>query len=248
MLASSSTMFRLLTRAILLAPLLLPLSASGAEVLTSRAGPASESGVYEMEARAIINARPAALRYIISNLCRYKDEMSHLAYCRVFKVQDNKAWSYALIDAPVIDRRDYVIVSEVKQDLQPDGSGMYISEWRLDPAEGPRPRDGIIRIGFNEGSWTLKAIDGGKRTEVVYRIKCAPGGNIPSRAAGYVQRVTLPDYVEMLERLANTEDRRNAVPPVKNEAPWFGVDVAPLDNPLPARGEKRLPAPPLLPR
>lgn len=233
-------MFRLLqVVCVLLA--LTPFPSRAAEVVTSKAGPATEPGVYEMEARAIINARPAALRYIISNLCRWRDEMSHLAYCRVFKVKENKAWSYALIDAPVIDRRDYVIVSEVRQDLAPDGTGTYESHWVLDPREGPGPRDGIIRIGFNEGTWILKSLDGGKRTEVTYRIKCAPGGNIPSRAAGYVQRVTLPDYVNMLERLANAEDRKQAVPPVKQDEPWLGVDVLPLDNPLPAHGERRLP-------
>jgi len=196
----------------------------------------------------VINARPQALRYVISNLCRYREEMSHLAYCRVFKVKDNRAWSYALVDAPVIDPRDYVIVSEITQDLAPDGTGTYESRWKLDTTEGPAPRDGIIRLLSNEGVWILRALDGGKKTQVVYRIKCAPGGNIPSRAAGYVQRVTLPDYVNMLERLANMEDRRRGVPPLKADEPWAGVDVLPLDLVLPSKGGGGLPPPPGLPR
>lgn len=196
---------------------------------------AKESGVYVMDAVINLNARPAALRYVISRLCEYRSMVDYLAYCRVFKADGNKSWSYAVVDPPVLNPRDYVIVSEIEQELNPDGTGTYRSTWKLAPDQGPAPRPGVLRLRYNEGSWTLttKGMNDGKRTQLRYQVRLSPGGVIPGWVAGYVAKRTLPSNMRLLEQTAQEEDQRGHVIMPVPGAPWANVPIKPLDNPLP---------------
>ncbi|MEW5854864.1 MAG: hypothetical protein AB2A00_39170 [Myxococcota bacterium] len=209
-----------------------------AEVLSAKAGPADAPGVYSMHAVAVVDASPLAMRHVIARMCDYKDQLPYIAYCRIFKSEGRTAWSYGVVDAPVFDARDYVIASTIDEDLRPDGTGVYRSRWELSPDVGPRPREGALRLQVNQGRWELRGIDGGKRTEMRYFIRTAPGGVIPGWVAGYVARTTLPDYVRTLERLAQDEERKGKVM-VPGANPWDGVNVAALDDPLPPLNQKK---------
>lgn len=223
-----------------------PGGAWAGQVLEVNAGPVSgETGVYRMDARVLVDVSPLAMRHVILHLCDHREHMPYLAYCRPFRNVGNQSWSYAVVDVPVIDPRDYVIVSTVLEDLAVDGSGTYRTRWDLDAQTPPRPRKGFLRLATNEGSWTLVPQDGGRKTLLEYHVKVAPGGIIPAWASAYVAKQTLPDYVATLERLARSTVAKGAVDiPVPGD-PWATAPARPLDNPLPSAGPRK--PPPLLP-
>ena len=208
-------------------------NANAAEIISSTAGGTREPGVYFMDALVTLDVPPAALRTVIYKMCDYKKDMPHVAYCKVFKTQGKTAYSYMVIDVPVIEPRDYTVASTTDEDLNADGSGTFRSHWTLANDLGPQQRDGVTRLSVNQGSWTMRGIDGGRRTEMHYSVRVSPGGNIPSWAAGYVSKKTLPDYMRTLERLAQEEERRNAVMKPAPENTLSGMTVTPLEQPLP---------------
>ena len=208
-------------------------NARAMEVLRSEAGPATEKGLYALDAEVLLDTRPAALRHVLVNLCDHRKRMDHLSYCKVFKAEGVRSWSYAMVELPVLDPRDYVIASTVEKELHADGTGIYRSCWDLTPGEGPAPRKGILRLQVNHGCWTLAPAADGKRTLVHYEVTLAPGGVIPAWAAGYVARRTLPDYMRLMEKLSREADARG-VPSHDPSQPWAGTNVAPLEKVLPA--------------
>ena len=215
-----------------------------AQVLTVEVGPGAERGTYVLDATVLLDARPVALRHIITHLCEHKDQMENLSYCRVFEAQGRQSWSYAVVDLPVLNPRDYVIRSTVEQELAADGTGTYKSCWDVAPDKGPPPRKGFVRLQLNQGCWVLNPSHGGKKTSLIYQVRLNPGGVVPGWAAGYVARRTLPDYMALLERLAQAQEAAG-VPPPDPEQPWRGLNVRALDNPLPpSRGPLPLLAPP----
>jgi hypothetical protein len=203
------------------------------EVIRVEAGPSTEKGLYSLDADVLLDVRPMALRHVLLNLCEHRDQMENLSYCRVFKADGARSWSYAMVELPVLDPRDYVITSLVDRELKPDGTGTYRSCWDLSPGVGPAPRKGIVRLAVNQGCWTMTSAAKGQKTLVHYAVKLAPGGAIPGWAAGYVARRTLPDYMRLLERLSREADAKG-IPPPDPLNPWKGVFIAPLEANLPA--------------
>lgn len=219
------------------------------DVLEVRAGLVpGESGAYQLDARVLLEARPMAVRHVLTQMCTFKDRMDNLAYCRIFKVEGTRAWSYNVVELPVLDPRDYLLMSTVEEELSPDGSGTYRTRWEsAKPPGAPGPRKGFVRITRNEGAWTLTPVQDGQRTLVRYQIRrLTPGGIVPAWAASYVARRTLPDHMRLLETLALEEEARGRVEAPVPGAPFAGAPVAPLDNPLPPV-PRRAPRPPLPP-
>jgi len=221
---------RLIQVAVMVAALAAATDARGADMISVSAGATRDANVYFMDAVVEFDAPPVAMRSVLFKMCDFKDVLHHVAYCRTFAVEGSTAWSYMVLDVPVFEPRDYTLASTIDEDLQPDGSGTFRSHWVADNSRGPAEREGVTRLNVNQGSWTMKAIDGGKRTWLHYTVRVHPGGNIPGWVAGYVSRKTLPDYMRMLERLGQREARDNPRPLGE---PTVGAPARPLDTPLP---------------
>lgn len=222
---------RLIQLAVVASALSAAVDARGAEIISVSAGLTREPNVYFMDAVVEMDASPTALRAVIYKMCDLKDSMQHVAYCRTFKVQGNTAWSYMVIDVPIFEPRDYTLASTVDEDFAPDGTGVFRSHWIADNSFGPAERDGVTRLSVNQGSWTMKPLDGGKRTWMHYTVRVNPGGNIPGWVAGYVSRKTLPDYMRTLEKLARDQEKERSTRPVGSAL--AAVPARPLDMPLP---------------
>ena len=57
-------------------------------------------------------------------------------------------------------------------------------------------------VGVNEGSWTLEALDGGRRTRATYYLYTDPGGSIPKWIANKANTMALPDLFEAIRKRA----------------------------------------------
>jgi hypothetical protein len=203
------------------------------EVLSVKAAPAAGSGVYTMDGHVVLDAPPLAVRSVVTTVCtRYRKELPYVGFCGAFKQENRRLWTYTVIRPPILQPRDYVLVSDVDQDLAPDGKGTYRARWQASPDHGPPPRANHVRLQTNEGTWTITGRDDGKRTELTYHVRCTVGGVVPGWAAGHAARITFPDHMRLLERLAREEQRTGTVVAVSAEDPWLGLTLAPLDPSL----------------
>lgn len=214
-----------------------PLTARAADVLGVETR-AEAAGVYSMTAHVILNARPIAVRSVLMRQCgMYRTRVPHLQFCREFKVEGPRLWLYALLDVPVLNKRDYTVVSTVDEDLRPDGTGTYRTHWNLANAEGPPPRGNSLRLKVNEGGWVITPYGkDGAQSEAYYRIRCAPGGFIPSQAAAFVVKRILPGDMRALEKIALEEQKNQSMLVPVPGRPFDGIAVQALGESLMPRG------------
>lgn len=211
-----------------------PVPARALELTSLTAVDGKQPGTYDINADMVMDVPTAAVRKVVSHLCDYRERFKYLLFCQTFKLVGNVAWSYSMIDGTFVRPRDYVIATEVVEDLQQDGSGRFRSQWWLDNPEGPPLREGIVRVAVNSGSWLMESVDQGRKTHLHYTMTCAPGGRVPAWAAAFVLKETVPEYLKTLEKLSQAEARG-----LKPGAPagdlWMGMHVLPLaTTPLPS--------------
>jgi hypothetical protein len=185
-----------------------------------RVVPTSQEGVYGLEVRALLDARPAAVRHVVMRYCDMRERFAFLDVCDNFMVAGDLSWTYGVIAPPIISSRDYIITGRVARDLDPDGGGVFQMDWWADDGVGPLPRPGIIRMRVNQGSYHLTPAQDGKRTALTYQLRLAPGGWVPTWVAKLAGRQAASEQVWRIERLAREVDRDGRVVMPVPGAPW----------------------------
>lgn len=149
--------------------------------------------------------------------------------------------TYALVDTPVVGRRDYAIKTRVLEEVKPDGSGSFRNSFAADP-EALKERSGVIRIRLDEGSWEVTPSEDGTKSHAVYRLLCDPGGWIPAFAANLGTRKGLPDTFKAVEKEAQRRrDERFAE--LKKAPAQAALTPAPPAVPLGTAAPSVAPAP-----
>lgn len=193
--------------------------------------PAPDS--YGVTVKAVVNAPPLAVRHALLRSCDFRRRYSFMDECKVFAVKGDTAWSYTLLDPPVVSPRDYVVVRHVLEDFKPDGTGEMHMSFTHDHSVGPLPRSGVVRVMVNAGSWDLVPRAGGRKTHITYHLMVNPGGRIPLWMARLAARRATPAQLGKVESIAkDLMKERKVLVPVPG-APFDGVTPVPLG--LPAR-------------
>jgi ribosome-associated toxin RatA of RatAB toxin-antitoxin module len=94
----------------------------------------------------------------------------------------------------VVSARDVVV--HVQGQSLPDGSGRC--QW-TDLKQREPEREGIVRMSFLRGSWTIEPLDA-TRARVVYQIAVNPGGRLPGWLVRRGAVSALPDVIEQVRR------------------------------------------------
>ncbi|MEW5854863.1 MAG: START domain-containing protein [Myxococcota bacterium] len=214
------------TATLVLTLALAPQGARAVQIFTVESGSASPDG-YRLKVEMVMDAPPAAIRDVLLNICDYREQIPYLEICEVVRVEGKTAWSYSYVDAPVLAPRDYTIARTVETDLAPDGTGTLRITWHEDAQHGPPPREGVVRLRLNSGSWTIRPHDDGKRSRVSYQLRMTPGGNIPAWVARHVQQRTMPTSMALIEESAQRKARSGKVLVPGDEHPWAPVKQGP---------------------
>lgn len=114
---------------------------------------------------------------------------------------DGNRLTYALVDMPIVGRRDYVLRTHVLEEVRPDGSGNFRNTFDSAP-DKLAERKGVIRILRDEGGWDVTASPDGTKCHAVYRLLVDPGGWIPGFAANLGGRRGLPETFQAVEKEA----------------------------------------------
>jgi len=152
--------------------------------ITVRNRAVAGTAIREIWAEGELDAPPLDVQTTLMEVSRLKSFMPYMKDARTLgdPLPDGGVYVYTLIDLPVVGKRDYVVVLELKESLASDGTGTFRNEWHAFPDHLPR-RNGIIRLERDDGSWVVTPTADGKKSWAVYRFTVDPGGWVPAFAA-----------------------------------------------------------------
>lgn len=162
--------------------------------------PVEGTSRYEIWVRTVLNAPARDLQETLLDAERFHTFMPHTEAVRYVGEPGNVAFTYTLIDPPVIGRRDYVSEVRTLEEVGPDGSGRFRQTWRAVSDKLPE-RHGITRLQHNEGSWDIEPVGSG-RAQVLYRLSVEPGGTLLGMLAKVTARRAVVDTLRAVEQEA----------------------------------------------
>jgi hypothetical protein len=164
------------------------------------------SEVKEVLAVGYFDAPLEKVHAVLDDLGNYHEFMPYAKETRILKSEGDNVWTYERINAPFVSERDYPI--RVWHEKPTATSVKH--NFRYDPAYGPKPIDGVVRVTILDGSWLLepdpKAPD--KRTKGTYYLYTSPGGSLPVFVINGANNTAVPGVYEAIKkRLKSTSSK-----------------------------------------
>lgn len=176
---------------------------------------AEGASVAEMRAQGVIDATPHEVWKAIRDYDGYPKNMPHTEYAKVLQRSegDKVIFFHSVVNAPMVDKRDYVIRLTDESDWQ-DGKGFLLVKWRaVEPADGielPKEKDQIVRVKLNNGHWRLEPREDGKKTWAEYYVHTDPGGAIPKFIVNMANGTAVPDVFMAIRKVVQAERAKAA--------------------------------------
>ena len=186
--------------------------AAGAEVPWEQAGQSDgitvytrerkDSGVHEVKATGMFDGAPKDVWAAIRDYPHYTQTMPYTEEAKVLSTeQDGKViYFYSVINAPLVDRRDYVIKLVDESDWQ-DGKGYLKVTWTASDKGVPPPRNNVVRVKTNDGYWLLEPRENGAKTFGTYYLYTDPGGSLPKWVVNKANNSTVPDIFKCIRKV-----------------------------------------------
>lgn len=106
---------------------------------------------------------------------------------------------YQRLELPVISDRDYTL--QVTWGAENDDLWIAFSAVR----SGPAPREGIVRVSNNQGSWQLRPVKGGQMTLVRFQTHLDLAGSLPRWMAHSDGSDELPEMFQNMRMLVKRQ-------------------------------------------
>jgi hypothetical protein len=161
------------------------------------------SGVREVKANAKMDSPPHAVWAVIRDYEHYKDNMPYTKESQVLERKDGGkiTYFYSVIDAPFVDKRDFVLKIIDESDWK-EGQGFLKARWSTSEEKRVAERRRMTRLKLNDGYWLLEPRDEGKTTWVTYYLFTDPGGAIPNFIVNKANTSAIPDLFRSIRKLA----------------------------------------------
>lgn len=158
--------------------------------------------IAEMKAVGIIDAAPHEVWGALRDYNNYKSTMPYTEESRLISNEgDGKIIHfYSVVNAPLVDRRDYYIKLVDESDWQ-DGKGYLKVVWEAATQGGPPEKPNLVRVKVNDGMWKLEPRDDGKKTFATYYVYTDPGGSIPKWIANKANSVAVPNVFKAIRQV-----------------------------------------------
>lgn len=142
-------------------------------------------------ATAVIDAPPEAVWKIVSHCADYPTTMVKIAAAEEQKREGDENSSFITVCKVTADLPfplpDLTSVSRAVHTVEPGVK--YVRAWKLVSGD----------YDINEGSWTVLAIDDGKRSKVTYRLRAKPKMMLPESMLAGFTKDTLPAVMKNLQ-------------------------------------------------
>ncbi|MHB8879785.1 MAG: SRPBCC family protein, partial [Myxococcaceae bacterium] len=106
---------------------------------------------------------------------------------------------YSVINAPLVDRRDYCIRILDESNWADPKATLKVS-WKASDKCIPE-KEGLVRVKINDGYWTLAPRDNGTKTFATYYVFTDPGGSIPKWIANKANSTAVPNVFEAIRKV-----------------------------------------------
>ncbi len=165
--------------------------AAVAEDITVVVEPVKGSETPVNVASAVIDAPAEAVWKIVSHCADYPTTMVKIAAAEEQKREGDENSSFITVCKVTADLPfplpDLVSVSRAVHTVEPGVK--YVRAWKLISGD----------YEINEGSWTVVAIDDGKRSKVTYRLRAKPKLALPESMLAGFTKDTLPKVMKNLQ-------------------------------------------------
>lgn len=159
------------------------------------------SAIREVQAMGLIDASPARVYKVISDLDNYKDFMPYTRESKVIGKDGKNTLFYSYIAPPVVSNRDYTL-----RMIDQSSADIYKVAWEPANEKGPAPRSNTVRLEVNKGHWLLEPSEDGKQTTATYYLYTDPAGDIPTWLVNKANRDSVPDIFRAIRK--RITDRR----------------------------------------
>ena len=153
-----------------------------------RASAVKGSDMPRITAKAVLSQPPEKVWAIVSDCSKYKGRMPRVASARLVKKEGNKHTCEVTVEVP-FPFSNLTAKTEAVHEETPEG---MTRRWKLVSGDYKK----------NDGSWEIKPIDGGKKSEVTYTLHVEPNTSLPSSILEAAQKKAIPDLFVRLEQEA----------------------------------------------
>lgn len=159
-----------------------------ADAVQVRTAAVKGSDMPRITAKAVLSQPPEKVWGVISDCSKYKGRMPRIAAAKLLKKEGNTFTCEVTVEVP-FPLSNLTAVTEATHQEGPDG---YSRRWKLVRGDYKR----------NEGSWEIKPLEGGKKSEVTYTLHVEPNTALPSSILEAAQKKAIPDMFVRLEQEA----------------------------------------------
>jgi hypothetical protein len=153
----------------------------------------------EITAEGEFDAPPEEVFAVLWDVPSQADYMPAVKKAKRVISGETRQVNHLVIDPGVPMVKDRDLVSEATV-LERSAERIVFAFKSAEEGVGPAPSEDYVRIPVQEGSWELTAIDGGRRTRAVYKLRTDPGGDVPKRAARAFAAKSLPGVFAAIRR------------------------------------------------
>lgn len=173
-------------------------------------------------AEAVVDAQPEVVWEIVSHCNDYVKNMVKIAASKELERKGDESSSFTTLCEVTADLpfplSDLVSVSRAVHTVEPGKS--WQRKWAFVRGD----------YEINEGAWILKAIAGGEKTLVTYRLRAKPNIPLPASMLANFTKDTLPAVMKNLQAKAKLAPKRPAAPaPVAPAVAPVAPVVVPVD-------------------
>ena len=161
----------------------------------------ADTSVAEMKAVGLIDAAPIEIWKSIRDYPNYPKTMPYTEESKILSTEggDKVTYFYSVINAPLVDRRDYCIRILDETDWKNPKAPLYLT-WKASDKCIPE-KDGLVRVKLNDGYWKLEARENGAKTFATYYVFTDPGGSIPNWIANKANSVAVPNVFASIRKV-----------------------------------------------
>lgn len=176
--------------------------------------------VKQVNAQAIIDARPHVVRAVIADLEHYPAFMPYVKESRVVSrdasgdVLNYQRLSFGL---PLVQDRHYVIRITERGYRDAERRRAWAFVWHLEDGLPPGVRSDAVRVSVNSGHWDLRSVASSESaTDVRYCVFTDPAGSLPKWLVGLANTEGIPQLFAAVSTAA-ASPRYAALPPPSEE-------------------------------
>lgn len=146
------------------------------------------SDLPRITAKAVLSQPPDKVWKILSDCSKYKGRMPRIISARLLKKEGNKHTCETTVEVPF----PFSNLTAVTEAIHEESPEKLSRKWKLVKGDFKR----------NEGSWEIKPVDGGKKSEVTYTLHVEPNTALPASIIEAAQKKAVPDLFVRLEQEA----------------------------------------------